>query len=101
MTMTFGFHAIGAKDEVIEQLEATPLSTGEARFNEFGVELRDLLVKHFGYEADHHGAYEYRYVVKAFGHGGGSVPLSLNLSVEPLYLARARPAEALATADES
>ena len=84
--MSFAFQALGDKDEVIAQLEAAPIGLGEKRFNEFGADLRELLVKHFGHEAEHQGGYQYRYIVKANGHGGGSVPLSLNLTVESLYV---------------
>jgi len=94
--MSFGFQAIGAKDEVIGQLEATPIGLGEHRFNQFGADLRDLLVEHFGHEAEHQGAYQYRYVVKANGHGGGSVPLSLQLTVESVYFPAPAKAEGLA-----
>ncbi len=84
--MSFGFSAIGTSDEVITQLEAAPLGLGENRFNQFGADLRDLLVKHFGHEPEHARPYaeghEFRYVVKANGHGGGSVPLSVQLTVE-------------------
>lgn len=89
--MSFSFQAIGNKDEVIAQLEAAPIGQGEQRFNEFGADLRDLLVRHFGHEGEHARPYaaghEYRYVVKANGHGGGSVALSLSLTIEPHHVA--------------
>lgn len=93
--MSFAFQAIGTADEVIAQLEAAPIGLGEARFNEFGADLRNLLVKHFGHEHEHARpwaeGHEYRYVVKASGHGGGSVALSLELRVENHHVAATVP----------
>lgn len=92
-SMSFSFNAVGTKEEVVAQLEAAPIGLGEHRFNEFGADLCELLGKHFAAETAAPGSgYEYRYVAKASGHGGGSVPLSLQMSVEPLYVA-ATPAE--------
>ncbi|HEX3963009.1 MAG TPA: hypothetical protein VHZ03_41315 [Trebonia sp.] len=86
--MSFGFTAIGAKEEVSAQLEHAQITTGEERFNEFGIELRDLIAKHFGHETAHAGqGHEYRYVVKANGHGGGTSPLTVNLVIEPHWVA--------------
>lgn len=85
--MTFAFNAVGDKEEVIGQLNAAAITAGEDRFNLVALEVRDLLVNHFTHEAA--AAYnggEYRYAVKASGHGGGSSPLSLHLTVEPLYV---------------
>ena len=86
--MSFGFNAVGTSEQAAAQLENTPIGLGEKRFNEFGADLRELLVKHLSAESVSPGpGYEYRYTVKANGHGGGSVPLSLQLTVEPLYVA--------------
>lgn len=89
--MSFAFQAIGTADEVISQLEAAPIGEGEQRFNKFGTDLRDLLVRHFGHEHEHARpwaeGHEYRYIVKANGHGGGSVALSLQLEVESHHVA--------------
>lgn len=101
--MSFAFAAIGTKDEAIAQLKHASISTGPDRFNEFGTDLRDLLVKHFGQEAASAGAgHEYRYVVKANGHGGGNAALSLQLTVEPQWTAvpPAEPEAADEVADE-
>ena len=93
--MSFSFNAIGTADEVIAQLEAAPIGKGQQRFNKFGGDLRDLLVSHFGHEHEHAvpwaGGHEYRYIVKASGHGGGSVPLSLQLEVENHHVAVRQP----------
>lgn len=93
--MTFAFSALGNAGEIIAQLEAEPIGTGEHRFNAFGADLRDLLVKHFGHEHEHARPYaparEYRYVVKASGHGGGSFPLSVQLTVEHYHVPAAVP----------
>jgi hypothetical protein len=88
--MSFAFTAIGTKEEVGGQLERAQIPGGEGRFNEFGLELRDLLVRHFG--AEDTGGHEYKYVVKASGHGGGTSPLSVQLAVEPFWMQPA-PAE--------
>jgi hypothetical protein len=83
--MSFAFAAIGTSDEVTAQLEKTPISVGEQRFNEFGAALLNVLAEHFAIEHEHvraSGGYEYRYVVKANGHGGGSVPISVQLTIE-------------------
>jgi hypothetical protein len=90
--MSFGFAAIGTKDEVTAQLGQAQIPAGEGRFNEFGTDLRDLLVKHFGQETATAGpGYEYRYVVKAGGHGGGSSPLSVQLTIEPQWIPMPAP----------
>lgn len=84
--MSFGFQALGNAGEVIAQLEAAPIGEGEQRFNALGAALRDLLAEQFRHEHEHATPYadghEFRYVVKANGHGGGSVPLSVQLTVE-------------------
>lgn len=86
--MSFGYNAVGTSEQAAAQLENAPIGLGEKRFNEFGAELRDLLVKHLTAEnVSASTGYEYRYTVKANGHGGGNVPLSLQLTVEPLYVA--------------
>ncbi len=98
--MTFGFAAIGTKDEVTDQLQRAQIPAGEHRFNDFGAELRDLLVKHFGQETAHPSSgYEIRYTVKAGGHGGGSVPLSVQLTIEPQYLPAPEPERAESPAE--
>jgi hypothetical protein len=85
--MSFAFNAVGTRDEVAGQLEHAQISIGGERFNELGAELRDLLVKHFEQETASAGAgHEYRYTVKATGHGGGSSPLSVNLAIEPHWI---------------
>lgn len=92
--MSFSFAGVGTKEEVISQLGHAAITTGEERFNAFGAELRDLLVKHFGHESASAGPdHEYRYAVKAAGHGGGNSPLSVQLSVDPHWVA-ASPAPA-------
>ncbi len=86
--MSFSFAAVGTKDEVTAQLAARTITTGDDRFNEIAVDLRDLLVKHFEAETPQpFGHSGYRYTVKASGHGGGSVPLSLQVTVEPHWTA--------------
>ena len=88
--MSFAFQAVGNAGEVIAQLQDTPIGAGEQRFNEFGADLRDLLLHHFGHEHEHGRpwapGHEYRYIVKANGHGGGSVPLSLQMTIEALHV---------------
>ena len=62
------------------------------RFNDFGRDPRDLLVKHFGQEtADPGGQHEYRYLVRANGHGGGNVPLQVDLEVSPHWVPSVPP----------
>jgi hypothetical protein len=93
--MTFAFTAIGTKAEVgIQLAEARKnITVGPDRFNAFGVELLDLVAKHFREETAQAGlGYEYRYVVKASGHGGGNSPLYVDLHIEALWVA-APPAE--------
>lgn len=86
--MSFGFAAIGTKEEIPAQLEHAQITTGADRFNDFGVELRDLIARHFGKEtATAHSGHEYRYTVKAPGHGGGGSPLTVNLVIEPHWVA--------------
>jgi hypothetical protein len=93
--MTFGFAAIGTKDEVTGQLQRAQVPGGENRFNDFGAELRDLLVKHFGQEtANPSPGYQIRYAVKAGGHGGGNLPLSVQLTIEPQYVPAPEPVTA-------
>jgi hypothetical protein len=82
--MSFAFTAIGTKEEVGGQLERAQIPGGEGRFNEFGLELRDLLVRHFG--AEDTGGHEYKYVVKASGHGGGNSPLYVQLTIEACWV---------------
>ena len=90
--MSFGYAAVGTKDEAAAQLKAADIATGDNHFNEVAVELRDLLVKHLEAEAAQaYGSVEYRYTVKASGHGGGSVPLSLSVTVEPHYIQLPEP----------
>ncbi len=92
--MSFSFAAVGTKEEIVGQLGAASIGAGENRFNLVALELRDLLVNHFTHEAAvaYNGG-EYRYTVKASGHGGGNVPLSLQVSVEPHYITVPAPAE--------
>lgn len=85
--MSFAFTAIGARDEVVSQLGNVQVPGGADHFNEFGTELRDLLVKHFS--AEDTGSYDYKYVVKASGHSGGTSPLSVQLSVDPYWIQEA------------
>lgn len=85
--MSFSFAAVGTKDDVVAQLGAASITTSDHRFNEVAVDLRDLLVKHFEAETlQPYGSSDYRYTVKASGHGGGNVPLSLQVTVEPHWI---------------
>jgi hypothetical protein len=85
--MSFSFNAIGTKEDVTAQLEAASVPGGSDRFNEFGADLRDLLVRHFGAETAAAGeGHEYRYVVKASGHGGGNSPLYVQLTIEACWV---------------
>jgi hypothetical protein len=90
--VSFSFSAIGTRDEVARQLKKVPLTVGENRFNEFGADLRDLLVKHFEAETASAGpGYEYRYAVRASGHGGGNVALCLDLKVDTHWVPADEP----------
>lgn len=90
--MSFSFAAVGTKDEVARQLKKVPLTVGEDRFNEFGADLRALLVKHFDAETASAGpGYEYRYAVKANGHGGGNSALYVQLSVDTHWVPADEP----------
>jgi hypothetical protein len=90
--VSFSFAAIGTKDEVTRQLGKVPLTVGEDRFNEFGADLRDLLVKHFEAETANTGpGYAYRYAVKANGHGGGNSALYVELSVQAHWVPADEP----------
>jgi hypothetical protein len=94
--MSFTFAAVGTTAEIGAQLAAANIAGGDDRFNEVAFDLRDLLAKHFAAEsAPAWGDAEYRYTVKAGGHGGGSSPLSLQVTVEPHYIARLAPADAV------
>jgi hypothetical protein len=85
--MSFSFTGIGTAPEVTGQLKAAQIGT-DAHRNEFGTDLRALLVTHFGEQDLNAGAgYEYRYVVSASGYGGGASPLSLSLTVSPHWVA--------------
>lgn len=90
--MTFGFTAVGNKQDVITQLETADIPAGPDRFNDFGLQLRDLLITHFKKETVTWPGQEHRYIVKAFGHGGGNVPLSVTLTVEPFTIPVKEPA---------
>jgi hypothetical protein len=89
--MSFGFTAIGSKQDVIQQLEAHAASqyiTGTA-----GEDLIRLLITHICDDSPAQWAngHEFRYVVKAGGHSGGGSPLSLNLTVEAQSVPISRP----------
>lgn len=85
--MSFGFTAIGTKDEITRQIGATDLTHAG-----IGRDLGELISGHVAAEQPHHDpAREWRYVVKAHGHSGGGSPLSLTVSIEaqPVAVTRA------------
>lgn len=99
--MSFSFSAVGTKEEVAAQLGAANITAGEDRFNLVALDLRDLLVKHF--EAEAAAAWnggEYRYTVEASGHGGGTLPVSLQVTVKPHWITVPAPADAAPDTDE-
>ena len=75
--MSFSFSALGTKEEVIAQLEASRLYG-----NKIGEDAKKLIVD--ALSEDNTGnspGWEYRYVVQAHGHSGGGSPLQLTLSL--------------------
>lgn len=95
--MSFGFQAVGTREDVVRQLEAH--AAGKYNAGTIAEDVARLLAGRV--HADRPDLYgsadgEYRYVVKASGHSGGGSPLSLNASVEAHYV----PVPAEADANE-
>jgi hypothetical protein len=86
--VSFSFTAVGKRAEVVEQLRNVPTYG-----NKIGQDLADLLVEHLGREEyPNHldDDWEMAYVITAGGHSGGGSPLSLNVTVEPKWVPKAK-----------
>jgi hypothetical protein len=85
--MSFSFIAIGTADEVRAQLAEYETD------NVLGARLAETLTEQFAPELlpAAHGGYEYRYVVKAYGHSGGSSALHLQADVEAHWVPIVKP----------
>lgn len=85
--MSFGYNAVGTKDEVVTQLERVGENTHGS--GQLGPESARLLIKHIQQDQAAEFArpdHEYRYVITANGHSGGGSPTSLTLNVQAHYL---------------
>jgi transcriptional regulator of nitric oxide reductase len=84
--VSFSFSAVGSKDEVVRQLRHVAPAEGADGFNKAGREIALLIARHLeAYQQE--GPWTYSYVVKAQGHSSTSgTPLSLNVTVEPLWI---------------
>jgi hypothetical protein len=90
--VTFGFQAVGSKDEVLAQLAAhknNPYITG------LGSELIDLLARHISEDTTETREHQAAYVIKANGHSGGGGACTLSVTTESWWV----PATATATGD--
>jgi len=82
--VSFSFTAIGSQAEVVRQLRHVAPAHDVTGFNKAGREVALLIARHL---EDYQGEYKYGYVVKASGHSSTSgMPLSLNVTVEPVWM---------------
>lgn len=86
--MSFSFSAMGTRDEVLAQLALSDPSG-----NKVGEAARDLVAAALEAEVYRPAGpgWEYRFIVEASGHSGGGSPLSLNLTVRPVFVRAADP----------
>lgn len=86
--MSFGFAAIGKRDDVVKQLRH--VQVGAQNDNKVGCEVALLLARHIAEDAPLNclvgDGYEQVYVVDASGHSGGGSALSLNVTVKSHYI---------------
>lgn len=77
--MSFGFAAIGNRDEVVAQLGQV-----QVHGNEIGEKIAALIASQVAADpAQAYGpGYQLAYVIKAHGHSGGGSPLSLTVTIE-------------------
>jgi len=90
--MTFGFKALGTKDEVIEQLKAYD----DTNFGDLGKAVRDLIVGNLeatsGLTAHSQDQWGLRYVVEGHGHGDAN-SISVTLKCDACWVPQAKADE--------
>jgi len=88
--MTFGFKAIGSRDEVVAQLKACD----DTNYGDLGKAVRDLVVSNLeatsGQAAHSADAWAVKYVVTGNGHGDSN-SVSFSLEVHSHWVPQAKP----------
>jgi len=75
--MSFSFNALGTKEEVIAQLEAS-----DVYGNQIGEDAKKLITDALnGDSTPAATGWEHRYAIQAHGHSGGGSPLQLTLTL--------------------
>jgi hypothetical protein len=82
--MSFSFNAAGTRDEAAAQLQVQAGNMPDGLGKQVAeLAAAQLLADEPGDWASDGG---HRYVVKAYGHSGGGSPLSLGITIEPLWV---------------
>ena len=86
MIMSFSFMGAGTKADVIHQVRSHHIADESG----FGNAVRHLVTEALS-EEQLASDYQYLYIVKANGHSGPGAAVSLNVSIEPIWVPSIRP----------